>query len=380
MSARCRRPATYGPPVRLPRLGLLLASAAIVVAPLAAAPVAPAAPAGPAAAAAGDANPLAAHPWGVYQGGAEMAWQPYVEASGARRKTLAAIALRPKATWFGAWIPDGDIAARVREYVENSQAGDPDTLVQMTIFRMVPWEHDACARLPTRAERRSYKTWTDRFARALGNTPAAIVLQPDGPFARCAPGGSSVPSRLISYSAEKLSALPRTSVYLDAGAADWPAPGQGGVEEALKFLIPDGVRYVRGVALNSTHYSATAEEVRRGAELAQALADRGIAGKHVVVNTSSNGHPFLFGEYDGPDPDNARTCRSVDDPRRCVSLGIPPTTQVDARRWHLSAEVDRLARTYVDAYLWFGRPWLYRQNSPFQMKRALAVVRASPYR
>ncbi len=333
----------------------------------------------PAAGAAEDDNPLAARPWGVYKGPADQAWPPYEQATGARRQTLGEIALRPKAAWFGAWIPDDEIATRVHDYVTNAQDGDRSALVQMTLFRMVPWEHEACDRLPTGRERRSYRTWTDRFARALGATRAAVVLQPDGPFARCAPRGSEIPSRLIAYSARTLSALPRTSVYLDAGAADWPAPGQGGVQEALKFLLPAGVRDVRGVALNSTHYSSTADEVRRGAAIVDALAERGITGKHVVVNTSSNGQPFVFGEYDGPDPDNARTCRSVDDPLRCVSLGIPPTTRVGAARWGLPRKVDRLARTYVDAYLWFGRPWLYRQSSPFVVDRALALVRSSPF-
>ncbi len=333
----------------------------------------------PTAASAADDNPLAGRPWGVYKGPAEMAWQPYVDATGPRKQTLAAIALRPKAKWFGDWIPRRDVAKRVREYVASSQDGNRRALVQMSIFRMVPWEHEACDRLPTRGERRSYRAWTDTFARALGSTPSAIVLQPDGPFALCAPGGSQVPSRLIAYSAKKLSALPRTSVYLDAGAADWPAEGQGGVAEALKFLVPGGVKYTRGVALNSTHYSATELEVRRAAALVKALAARGIRGKHAVINTSSNGHPFPFGTYDGKDPDNARTCRSVDDARRCVSLGIPPTHRVGAARWALPRSVDRLARRHVDGYLWFGRPWLYRQNSPFQMKRALAVVRSSPF-
>ncbi len=325
-------------------------------------------------------NPLAGREWGTYRGPAEMAWQPYVDARGPQKRTLARIAHTPKAKWFGAWIPDREIAGKVREYVENAQGGDPSVLVQMSVFRMVPWEHEACSRLPTEREQASYRTWIDSFARALGDTPAAVVLQPDLPFALCVPRGSDVPTRLVAYAAKKLSDLPRTSVYLDAGAADWPAEGQGGVRRALDFLVPAGIRHVRGVALNATHYSATALEVRRAAALVEALADRGITGKHAVINTSSNGQPFRFGEYDGPDPDNARTCRSRHDDRRCVALGIPPTHRVAADRWRLPAEVDRLARRYVDAYLWVGRPWLYRQNSPFQMKRALAVVRSSPWR
>lgn len=330
--------------------------------------------------AAAASNPLAGRPWGVYTGPQEMVWDPYVRSSGETRELLAEIALRPKAKWMGDWIADDEIYARTLDYIEVSQAGDPDTLVQMSMFRMVPWEHDACRRLPSAAEQASYRRWTDEFARAIGSTHAAVILQPDGPFALCVPGGSRLPSELIAYSARVLGALPHTSVYLDGGAGDWPsANGQGGAPAAADFLVAGGVEHVRGIALNSTHYSSTEDEVRRGAEIVAELAARGLPGKKVVINTSNNGKPFEFGTYTGSDPDDAYPCRSETDTRTCVALGIPPTTDVAAERWGLPDDVRALAREHVDAYLWFGRPWLYRQNQPFIMDRALAIVRSSPY-
>ena len=62
-----------------------------------------------------DDNPLAGRKWGVYKGRADQAWLPYVRATGHRKKLLAKIALRPKAKWYGAWIPDRDIEAKIRE-------------------------------------------------------------------------------------------------------------------------------------------------------------------------------------------------------------------------------------------------------------------------
>jgi hypothetical protein len=325
-------------------------------------------------------NPLKGRPWGVYKGGAEMAWPPYANATGTNKVLLAKIALRPKAMWFGSWISSANIASSVRAYIANSQAGNPNALVQMTVFRMVPWEGAACQRLPTAAEQASYRLWTDRFASAIGKAHVAIILQPDGPFALCVPGRSPIPSRLIAYSARKFSALPYTSVYIDAGAADWPAAGaQGGVNAAVQILVAAGVQYTRGLALNTTHYSSTSAEVARGAAIVRALGARGIGGKHVVVNTSSNGHPFVFGKYTGPDPDNAYVCRSAADTRTCVRLGIPPTADVASARWRLSAATNQLARSYVDGYMWFGRPWLYRQAAPFDMTRALQLSRTSPF-
>jgi hypothetical protein len=62
-----------------------------------------------------------------------------------------------------------------------------------------------------------------------------------------------------------------------------------------------------------------------------------------------------------------------------VTLGIPPTTNVASRRWRLSARAASIARRLVDAYLWIGRPWLYNQNDPFVLPRALALARSTPY-
>jgi len=317
---------------------------------------------------------------GVYKGLADQAWEPYLKARGPQKKLLGTIALAPKAKWFGAWIPDRQIGAKVREYIRNAQAGDPETLVQMSFFRMVPWEGDACRRLPTAAQKKSYKRWTDRAARAIGSAHVALVLQPDGPFSLCAPGGPRVPASLIAYASKRLSALPHTSVYIDAGAWDWPHPGQGGVQRTMDFLVPAGIRYARGVALNSTHYSSTALEVQRAAELSQELARRGMPGKKAVINTSSNGKPFEFGRYRGPDPEDAWVCRSPRDERTCVMLGLPPTTDVASTRWGLSATTREQAAAYVDAYLWFGRPWLHKQADPFVKKRALGLARAWPWR
>src|SRR5690349_5781162 len=59
-------------------------------------------------------NPLAGRPWGTYEGPQELAWAPYVNATGTRKRLLGYIALAPKAKWFGAWIPNDQIAQRVK--------------------------------------------------------------------------------------------------------------------------------------------------------------------------------------------------------------------------------------------------------------------------
>ena len=97
-----------------------------------------------------------------------------------------------------------------------------------------------------------------------------------------------------------------------------------------------------------------------------------------MVNTAANGAPFNGYDYKGPNFDNAATCTSKGQ-QSCVTLGIPPTADVANPAWGLSATDAANAAAYVDGYVWVGRPWLYMQADPFDMKRALAVARTTPY-
>lgn len=350
----------------------LLAPTLVGAAPAQARPAGP-----PSARAANPSNPLVGHRWGVYLGPQEQAWQPWRRATGTKKELLAKIALRPKAKWFGAWTgsPAG-IGQKVHDYIDTTTGGDPDVLVQMTVFRMVPWEAQVDDRLPTRREQRQYKAWIDNFAAAVGNrTHAAIILQPDGPLALKAPHGSHLPSRLIAYAAARFGRLANTATYIDAGASDWPA---GRPDIAATILQRAGVDHVRGFALNATHYSSTADNVSYGTRVAAELARRGIPGKHFVVDTAENGRPFDFADFRGSNPNNAKVCQTSAE-TRCVTLGIPPTTSVASRAWGLPAAVRSQAAAHVDGYLWFGRPWLHMQTDPFSMTRALAMARTTPY-
>ncbi len=339
--------------------------------------VAPTPVIGTSVAAPDDDNPLAGRVWGVYRGNAELSWEPYERATGQRKELLSRIAMQPKAKWFGDWIGDDRIAGKVRDYVASATGGDPEVLVPMTVFRMMPWEKEACRRLPTKAEKVSYRRWINRFAEALGDTHTLLVLQPDGPFARCAPRGSQVPSRLVAWAARTFSALPNTHVYLDAGAADWLR-----VDDAVQLLVDLGIEHTRGFALNTTHYDSTAAQVRYGAEVVAELSARGLPGKHLVVDTTQNGRPFTHRWWStnpgGQRYDDAATCRTPRG-RRCVTLGIPPTSDVTSTRWGLSESVRALAAEHVDGFVWTGRPWLHQQSHPFDLQRALAVARTTPY-
>jgi endoglucanase len=322
-----------------------------------------------------DTNPLAGRTWGVYKGGLDEAWGPYARSSGTQRQLLAKIALRSKALWFTPRLGPDRIRGFIRQYIDNSQHGDPEALVSMTIFGIRPWAHrEVCDRVSNTAERAAYKHWIDLIAREIKGAHVMLVVQPDAPLVMCSPN-PSVPLSLMRYAAKTFSALPHTNVYVETGAADWLKDDP---KRALDILIPGGVKYARGFALNSTHYDSTRRQILFSAAISKALAAKGITGKHSVINTAANGKPFEGYTYRGGDYDNARVCGSKTE-SRCVTLGIPPTSDVANAKWGMSERVRDLALKYVDGYVWLGRPWLYRQANPFTMSRALAVARTTPF-
>ena len=141
-------------------------------------------------------NPLAGMKWGVYTGPNYNSIYPnYQQASGRNRQLLAKIALKPQVFAFGAWDPDSEAKSVAQDFISVTTHGNPAVLSQVAIFRLDPWEGQACPNGSwNAANQQSYKTWINNFAAGIGSARVALVLQPDLPFAVCAP--SPVPLEL----------------------------------------------------------------------------------------------------------------------------------------------------------------------------------------
>jgi hypothetical protein len=301
--------------------------------------------------------------WGHYTGPADPTYAAWESATGTNKDLLAKIALRSKVQWFASGVSTSRIGDTISRYIANSQRGNPDALVQFALFRLWPNGEKAKAQPLTQSDQTAYRRWVDAAAAGIGSARVAIVLEPD--LAVSLKGWRpSVRLALAKYAAQVFGALPRASVYLDASDADWLK-----VSAAVSMLRSAGVSSVRGFALGATHYAATSAQVTFGHAVVAGLKKAGIPGKHFVIDTADNGRPFTFKQYHAAHPhgnyENAQVCQSRTE-RHCDTLGIPPTT-------HVSDPSE------VDAYLWFGRPWLYNQAKPFSLRRALAVARTTPY-
>ena len=80
-------------------------------------------------------------------------------------------------------------------------------------------------------------------------------------------------------------------------------------------------------------------------------------------------------------PGNSNETRACNSPHDhlCVTLGIPPTTNVASPRWGLSAADRATARKDTDAYLWAGRPWVDNDSGAFVFSRALQLAASTPF-
>lgn len=320
-------------------------------------------------------NPLTIGRLGVDTDPGNYVYQAYASSTGRNRLLLAKIALRPRVIQVGSWIPVSKVRQRIATLVANQQAGDRTKITQFATFNLWP-QGEAAVNLPANYAT-TYRAWYQQFVAGIGTARAVVVLESDLPVAVGSNSSPAAREALTRYAAQLLSAHPNITVYIDGGDSDWLT-----VARSAQMLKAAGVAYVRGFALGSTHYAPVGADIAYGTQVVANLASLGIRGKHLVIDTADNGRGFTWLQFRAYHPgqwfDNAMPCTSTNT-RACTALGIPPTTDVANLRWNLTATQRSLALAHVDAYLWFGRPWLYAQAYPFELNKALGVAAASVY-
>jgi endoglucanase len=276
---------------------------------------------------AANGNPLAGatfyvdHTWGL----ASLAARQLRRSAPKAAAMLGVIANQPETHRFGAW--DGsDPSVTVARYLERAASEQPGTVPLIATYRLV---HGPCGHYSdSPAQERSYDAWMDGFARGISTYRAVVFLEMDSLItAGClSRHGVEVRMRELRYATLRLSQLPRTAVYLDAGAADaLPAPYMA------RLLRRAGIGNIQGFFLNSTHFDWTSSEIRFGKQISRLTG-----GKHFIVSTAANGRGPLV-PRDRVHQGNEVLCNP---PGR--GLGPKPTTNTGYPR--------------VDAFVWIGNP------------------------
>ncbi len=320
------------------------------------------------------ADPISGMAWGT-PGAADDLGGAYQSASASNRLLLGKLELRPRALWLGWWWPVGQVRAEAAATVAATQHGNPNALTEFATFELHPWE--------TRTAKGTWKgpvhgswnvsadeAWYRNMAAGIGRARALVIEQVDLPFARKTT--STAPEVIDTYAARVLSANPRTTVYIDGGTFGWLTPAQD-----ASLLIGNGIRYARGFALNDTDYDPTAVEDRFGAQVVEALAQRGVTGKHFIVDTVENGQPYKPSQVPGRGINDAPMCHGQVQ-TACQRTGIPPTTDVASPLWNLGTAASTAAKLYCDGYVWSGRPWDI-DGGAFDLQYALSLAANGEY-
>jgi endoglucanase len=244
-------------------------------------------------------------------------WQAAGRAADAR--ILKRIAERPVAEW-----PAGDDPAPAIERAVRAAASSGRTVVLVAYD--IP--HRGCGGHSTGGARdaAAYRDWIGSFARAIGDAPAMVILEPDA-LAQIADGCTAPEYRaeryaLLAQAVAGLKRQPNTRVYLDAGNPAWitdPARMAGVLKRA-------GVRGADGFSLNVANFQRDKVVKLYGTQLSGELGDA-----HFTMDTGRNGAGPLSGD---------RTEAWCNPPGR--ALGRAPSTKT--------------GNELLDAYLWIKPP------------------------
>jgi len=249
------------------------------------------------------------------------------EPAGVARKIrlLEKIADQPEPQRFSAGAMGGQTFNFVQKILCDNMQADPGTIPLINTYFLHEVAGGCSSRSQLAAIWPNFKRQIDEMAAGTGNRPAVFMLELDaiGSSACMAQIGSlSLWEQYLHYEVDKISALPHTVVYLEAGYSD-----SNGVGYTARALNASGVREIRGFFTNDTHLNWTINEVR-WAEKVSKLTD----GAHFIVNTAQNGN----GPLRNPHP----TWQGVEDlcnppgralgPEDTTSTGFP---NADAFLW-----------------------------------------------
>lgn len=193
-----------------------------------------------------------------------------------------------------------------------------------------------------------YRSWIDRIASTIGDTPLITVVEPDALLLtdseQCVKAFSNSPHKrserlaALQYAIQQLNTS-NNNVYIDAGHAVWKTPF-----EVAQLLKEVGIDSADGIALNTANHYSTEMNFDRAKEISSALHHS----LRIVVDTSRNGvsHTSYNGNWcNAPG-------RSLGDEPTLTSIEEDNVT-LDAMLWvKYPGKSDGICDGGMDAGLW----------------------------
>lgn len=245
---------------------------------------------------------------------------------------LEKIADEPEAQRLSAYSQGGSpkgIFDQAQKLFCHNLTADPGSIPIINTYFLHPLAGGCPTAGRLRARSGHFKSQVNAMAAATGRRPAVFLLEVDAiGSSRCIShhGGLHVWESLLRYEAKRMSSLPHTAVYIEAGYSDANGP-----RYTARVLNASGIRLTRGFFTNDTHLNWTINEIKWGEKVSARTH-----GAHFIVNTAQNGN----GPLKNPHPVTQGVEDLCNPPGR--ALGPPPTTNTGF--------------AHVDAYLWTSPP------------------------
>ncbi len=221
---------------------------------------------------------------------------------------LELIASQPVAKWFGDW--NSNITSDVDSYVTAATAANE---LPLLVTYNIPNRDCGSYSSGGADSDANYLTWITNFATGLNNRPAVIILEPDATSASCV---TTARLALLSSAITILKSSANSTVYLDAGHADW-------VDATIMAsrLTAANIAAADGFSLNVSNFYTTEANTTYGTTISNLVSN-----KHFIIDTSRNGNGS-----------NGQWCNPTG-----RHLGQNPTTNT--------------GNALIDSYLWVKPP------------------------
>lgn len=189
---------------------------------------------------------------------------------------VSKLAEQPTAVWLGEW------SGNVKSFVANVMVSAKGKMPVFVLYNL-PYRDCGSYSKGGLNDPESYRKWVRGVYAALGDAPAAFVVEPDalGLLDKCL--NETQKAERLSLLKDSIMVLrqnPRAAVYIDAGHAHW-VPAKTMAER----LVVAGIEYAHGFALNTSNYGTTEANTVYGEEVSRLTNDA-----HFIIDTSRNGH------------------------------------------------------------------------------------------
>jgi endoglucanase len=191
------------------------------------------------------------------------------------------MAAQPGSVWLSGSV--SDMNSEMPQYL--SQAASQGAMPTFVIYN-IPGRDCGSYSAGGAASNNDYLAFVQTVARYIGNTRAAVIIEPDGlpnsAHDSCwGTAGAQEKIQLIKNAVLTIrNNAPNTAIYLDAGGPTWVS-----ANEMASILNAAGVEYANGFSLNVSGYSYTDTVKNYGNTISSMTGN-----KHFVIDTSRNGN------------------------------------------------------------------------------------------